>query len=96
MDYVKDFERDHDEGLARFRRRRRKYCYCGQWIKKVREGNIASMKYPSVTEILSPYADFSHVPADVLAAAAQKRIVRMPGCRPQDILCGEVYLSITN
>jgi len=28
------------------------------------------MKYPSVTEILSPYADFSHVPADVLAAAA--------------------------
>jgi len=54
------------------------------------------MKYPSVTEILSPYADFSHVPADVLAAAAQKRIVRMPGCRPQDILCGEVYLSITN
>jgi len=49
------------------------------------------MKYPSVTEILSPYADFSHVPADVLAAAAQKRIVRMPGCRPQDILCGEVY-----
>ena len=48
------------------------------------------MKYPSVTEILSPYADFSHVPADVLAAA-QKRIVRMPGYRPQDILCGEVY-----
>ena len=34
MDYVKDFERDHDEPLVRFRRRRRKCCYCGQWIKK--------------------------------------------------------------
>ena len=34
MAYVKDFERDHDEPLVRFRRRRRKCCYCGQWIKK--------------------------------------------------------------
>ena len=39
------------------------------------------MTTPSVTKVLSPYADFSHVPPDRLAAAAQRGTAVHEQCR---------------